>query len=248
MNKKRLERKEKFNQDCMWLFKKTIYHRGVYDNKSVFENTLPAFKKAIEKKAAFEFDVQLTNDLQVVCIHDTSMKRFFNRERDIKDISYKRLNKIRDDLQVPLLKDVLKEVNGKVELVIELKHVNSKYNSELVKRVYELLKDYKGKYVIVSFNQSMLRAYRSLDKDAYIGRNISSSAPSWFAKLMVTKDYFNFVARPDFISAGIENFDEQRLAKFKAKEYKIVGWTLKESDNKKQLKKYFDNFIIEESL
>ena len=116
MNKKRIERREKFNKDCEWLFNKKIYHRGYYNNKVIYENTIEAYSKAIENNGAIELDVQLTNDLQIICFHDTSLKRFFNRERDVKDISYKRMGKIRDDLKVPLLKDVLKLVEGKAAI------------------------------------------------------------------------------------------------------------------------------------
>lgn len=245
MSKMNQARKEKFNDECAWLFKKAIYHRGSYDNKLVYENTIKAYKQAIDKKAPFELDVQLTNDLQVVCLHDTNLKRFFNRERDVKDISYKRLNKLRDDLQVPLLKDVLKLVDGKVELIIELKSVNRKYNKELVKRVYELLKDYNGKYVIVSFNPFMLGSYRRLDKRAYLGRNGTSNTANFIEKLIVDKNYFNFLAKPDFISYDVDNFNEERLLKYKEKGYKIIGWTLKDSNRKKELKKHYDNFIVE---
>ena len=66
--------------------------------------------------------------------------------------------------------NVLKAVDGKVELMIELKNTNHKFNKILVKEVYELLKDYKGKYVIVSFNPFMLLSYKRLDKNAFIGR------------------------------------------------------------------------------
>ena len=244
MGKKSIVRKENFNKECEWLFKKKIYHRGYYDNKAIYENTIESYKKAVESNGAIELDVQLTNDLQVICFHDTSLKRFFNRERDVKDISYKRMNKIREDIKVPLLKDVLKLVEGKAELVIEFKSVNSKYNKNLIKKVYELLKDYNGKYVVVSFNPFMLYLYKKLDKKAYIGMNGSKKTRNIFERLVVEKHCFNWLLQPDFISYDIDNFDDKRLEKYKNKGYKIIGWTLK-NDNKKELKKYFDNFIIE---
>ena len=141
-------------------------------------------------KAPFEFDVQLTNDHQVICFHDTTLKRLFNRERDVSDISYKRLNKLRDDLQVPLLKDVLKLVDGKVELVIELKNSQRKLNKVLVKKVAELLKDYKGKYVVVSFNLFLLSMYKKLDENAYIGRNLSENADGFVSKMIIKNNWF----------------------------------------------------------
>lgn len=243
---KKENRKELVVKDCGWLFKKTIYHRGKFDNKNIYENTILAYKNALESKVAIELDVQLTNDGEVICFHDDSLKRLFNRERLVKDISYKRINKLRDDLQVPLLKDVLKLIDGKVELMIELKNTNSKFNKELVKRVYNLLKDYKGKYVIVSFNPFILRNYRKLDKNVYLGRIGSSKNEKFIHKLIVGKNYFNFLAKPDFISYDINNYDVKRLEKFKEKGYKVIGWALKDKTKEKELRKYYDNFIIED--
>ena len=246
MSNKVNERKEKFLNDCSWLFKKSIYHRGCYNNQDVFENTMEAYKLAIEKKAAIELDVQLTSDLQVICFHDTYLKRFFNREREVKDISYKRLNKIRVDFQIPLFKDVLKLVDGKTELVIELKSTNAKYNKILVQKVNEILKEYNGKYVIVSFNPIMLNKFKRVNKDVYIGRNGTSKTANLLEKLIIDKNWFNWWLKPDFISYDIDNFNEEYLKNLKEKQYKIIGWTLKDKERKKSLKKYFDNFIIEE--
>lgn len=241
-------KKEQFNNDCKWLFKKKLFHRGKFDNINVYENTIEAYKAAMDLKAPFEFDVQLTNDQQVICFHDTTLKRLFNRERDVSDISYKRINKLRDDLKVPLLKDVLKLVDGKVELMIELKNTKRKLNKILVEKVAELLKDYNGKYVIVSFNPFLLSAYKSLDKEAYIGRILSENTNGFVEKLIIKNNLFNFIAKPDFISYDIKNFNVEKINKFKKKDYKIVGWSLKEKEMEKDLKKYYDNFIIEGEL
>lgn len=245
---KKQNRKEQFEKDSNWLFKKKLFHRGKFDNVKVYENTMDAYKGAIDSTAPFEFDVQLTSDLQVICFHDTTLKRLFNREREVNDISYKRINKLREDLQVPLLKDVLKLVDGKVELMIELKNTKRKFNKILVEKVAELLKDYKGKYVIVSFNPFLLSMYKKLDKKAYVGRILSEDAKGFVEKMIIKNNRFNFIAKPDFISYNIDNFSEDKIAKFKEKGYKIIGWTLKDKTKEKELKKHYDNFIVENEI
>lgn len=244
MSKKDI-RIDKFNKECKWLFKKPIYHRGKFDNKNIYENTIEAYTAAINDKSPIELDVRLTSDNQVICLHDNDLKRLFNRERLVSDISYKRINKLRNDLQVPLLKDVLELVDGKIELMIEIKNLNSKLNKILVSKVYELLKDYKGKYVIVSFNPFILNKYRKKDKEAFIGRIGSSNINGFFNRLIVEKHLFNFIVKPDFISYDVTSFDKERLKRYKAKGYRITGWTLKNKDDVKSLKEYYDNFIIE---
>ena len=53
-------------------------------------------------------------------------------------------------MDYPTLKEVLKLVDGKVPLIIEIK--NSKFPGLLERKVYELIKDYQGDYVVQSFN------------------------------------------------------------------------------------------------
>ena len=51
-----------------------IAHRGA--SAYAPENTVPAFTLAAEQGATFvEFDLQLTKDRQIVCLHDNSLER-----------------------------------------------------------------------------------------------------------------------------------------------------------------------------
>ena len=243
--RKKEDRLKVFEVDYKWVYTKNMYHRGKFDNVKVYENTMEAYKAARDEKCPIELDVRLTNDMEVVCLHDASLKRLFNRDRDISDISYKRLNKLRDDLTVPTLKDVLKEIDGKVELMIELKSSTAKANSLLVKKVYEILKDYNGKYVVVSFNPNLLRKYKRLDKGVFTGRIGTGNVEGFFKKLVVSDFIFSWYGKPDFISFDVYNHDQEKLTKLKEKGYKIVGWPLKNKDDKKELSKLFDNYIVE---
>ena len=51
-------------------------HRGLFDNASdAPENSLLAFKKAVDAGYGIELDVQLSKDNQLVVFHDASLKR-----------------------------------------------------------------------------------------------------------------------------------------------------------------------------
>lgn len=241
----KIKRTEKFNNDCAWLWEKNLYHRGKYDNKTIYENTLEAYKAALDLNAPFELDVQLTNDSEVICFHDDDLKRLFNRERPVYDISYKRLNKLRDDLHVPTLKEVLELIDGKVGIMIELKTTKKRINKVLVEKVNEILKDYKGKYVIVSFNSLMLSEYRSINKDAYIGRICSNKLAKFWHRFASSANFMNWIAKPDFISCHLDGLSSKKIEKYKSKGYKIIGWTLKDKEREEEYKKYYDNFIVE---
>ncbi len=58
-----------------------IAHRGA--SAYAPENTVPAFRLAADQRAAFvEFDLQLTKDRQIICLHDASLER----TTDVEDV------------------------------------------------------------------------------------------------------------------------------------------------------------------
>ena len=98
---------------------KTIAHRGVHNNIDVPENSLLAFKKAKDLNLPIELDIQITKDNQIIVFHDYNLKRMTNIDKNIKDCTYQELTTIKllkTKEKIPLLKEVLKLINGKVLL------------------------------------------------------------------------------------------------------------------------------------
>jgi glycerophosphoryl diester phosphodiesterase len=97
-----------------------ISHRGIYDNRNVFENTLQAFDRV---KAGgiwgIEFDIQWTRDLQPVVSHDPDCLRLFKEKVRIGDLSLKSV-KSRFPM-VPPLADVIQRYGGVLHLMAEIK-------------------------------------------------------------------------------------------------------------------------------
>jgi glycerophosphoryl diester phosphodiesterase len=70
-----------------------VAHRGA--SALAPENTLAAFKKAIEDGAeGIEFDVRLSKDGEAVVFHDADLKRIGGRDEKIIDFSFEELQKI----------------------------------------------------------------------------------------------------------------------------------------------------------
>lgn len=80
-------------------------HRGASGYE--IENTIPAFKKAVEMGAGIETDVQLTKDNKLVCFHDPYIK-IEERYCLIKNFTLKELRAIKfeDSRSIPLVKEV----------------------------------------------------------------------------------------------------------------------------------------------
>ena len=97
-------------------------HRGLHDDV-LPENSMGAFKAAVEKGYGMEFDLQLTKDKKVVVHHDRSLKRVCGVERSIGELTYDELKEIKlgnSEEVTPLFSDVLKMVDGRVPMVIEI--------------------------------------------------------------------------------------------------------------------------------
>ena len=140
-----------------------ICHRG-YHNEKDTENSLNAFKNAINNDMAIELDVHLTTDNKLVVIHDSTLKRVTGKDGIVESLSTKELKenyRLLDGEFIPTFKEVLDLVNEQVPLVIELKVYKGNYKA-LAKRLKEELKDIKdkSKYMLISFDPRALLPFK----------------------------------------------------------------------------------------
>lgn len=99
---------------------KIISHRGEHDNRSIYENTLAAFDRALAQGTwGIEFDLRWTRDLQPVVTHDPDLKRVFGHDITIAEVAFDELRSRCP--QVPLLSEVVARYGRKMHFMIELK-------------------------------------------------------------------------------------------------------------------------------
>ena len=97
-----------------------VSHRGDFDNRSIFENTLPAFDRiAAAGVWGIEFDVRWTRDLVPVVIHDADTRRVFQQEIVLDQISFADLKVSLP--QIPTLEEMLQRYGKKLHLMVEIK-------------------------------------------------------------------------------------------------------------------------------
>lgn len=112
---------------------KLIAHRG--DTKNHPENTLSAFKAALENGAdAIELDVHLTNDGELVVHHDYYLGNPDNGKGKIyeKDLAYIQGLKIGDTEKIPTLEEVLELIGNKLQYEIELKGFTEEFLAQVI--------------------------------------------------------------------------------------------------------------------
>ena len=72
------------------LFFNGVAHRGLH-TETITENSLSAFKNALEHNISLELDVHLSKDNELFVCHDASLKRTTGKEGIIEDLTSKNL-------------------------------------------------------------------------------------------------------------------------------------------------------------
>ncbi len=140
-----------------------IAHRGASGQGHAPENTLAAFRKAIEIGVdAVECDVHCTKDEQVVVIHDSSLNRTTDSKGVVQKLTLDEVKKADAGSwfdpaftgeRIPTLSEVLELTKGKVVTVVEIKQEN--IADKVIKEIENA--NSAEEVVIISFHASALR-------------------------------------------------------------------------------------------
>lgn len=228
-----------------WLFNSPIAHRGLH-TKNVCENSLNAFAQAMEHGYGIELDVQLTQDGKVVVFHDLNTFRLTNKDLEVDKTEYadlKILSLGNNQEHIPLLKEVLDLVQGKVPLLIELKVYE--YNGELEKAVSKLLDKYQGEYAVCSFNHQSLKWFKNHSPQIPRGLLFGEER-----KKISLRDFFNFIyyfdaTKPNFISLN-KSLLKSKIVRFCTMiKMPMIIWTVNSAQEQKKALKRANAVIFE---
>jgi len=99
---------------------KLVAHRGDFDNQTVFENTIPAFERAVAGGVwGIEFDVRWTRDLHPVVFHDSDLQRLYGSAHKIAHLTLSELQA--DHPDIPSLDQVIGRCGKSSHLMVEIK-------------------------------------------------------------------------------------------------------------------------------
>jgi glycerophosphoryl diester phosphodiesterase len=194
-------------------FKSLKYaHRGLHGNVTgegfAAENSMTAFRRAIEAGYGIEFDVQVTKDGVAVVFHDATLTRICGVTGKVKDMTYAELREFSlsgTEDKIPTLREVLELVSGKVPLLIELKGEDT--STELCKLIAPILDKYKGAYSVESFNPFLLRWFKKNRKSVARGQlvtkiNAKKDKKNPILSFVLSGMLTNVFSRPDFIAVN----------------------------------------------
>ena len=220
-------------------------HRGLFDNKKIVENTINAFKKALIENLNIELDIRTTKDNKIIVFHDSNIERLTGINRLVKDMTYDELSKVNllnTTDKIPLLEDVLKLVNNRVTLLIELKE---NFNSNILKEFNKLLLDYNGKVLLQSFNALILEKMALTSLKRYKMGILLTNDYNGFKrslydvftyKYLIKQKYISFISSPKELVLKVKNISNKEL----------FIWTIKTKEEFIEYKKYSNNLICNE--
>lgn len=214
-------------------------HRGYHDKPRIPENSLAAFRRAVEYGLPSEFDVHLIADGSLVVFHDDDLERQTGVKGSIEAYDITNLRKLRlegTDEMIPTFDEVLDiyEDSG-LPVLIEIKCVKGNYKA-LSKAVAERLDSYKGEFVIESFDPRVLMEFRRIRPEVIRGQlsqNFFKSREGlpFYQVVMLTNLMLNVLTRPDFIAYKFTDRENRVLrAILKRKGYDEASWTIRSAD------------------
>lgn len=226
-----------------WLLNKPIAHRGLW-NRNIPENSVLAYKNAIDNGYPIEIDLYLTTDNVLVCFHDETLTRMTGVNKKIYDCSFDEIKELHlngSQYLIPTFDEVLSLCENKTPLLIEIKN---QPNSLVVDKTVERLKKYQGEFAVQSFNPLYIKKVKKLAPNfirGILGTQERENL-SLLKHVIVKKMLLNFLIKPDFISY---NKTAYPLKKRKTRKKTLLAWTVLSQEEMNECKKHVDNFIFE---
>ena len=209
-------------------------HRGLHGEGKP-ENSMSAFRAALENGYGIELDIHLLADGDLAVIHDSLLKRTTGAEGRIEDLTTGQLTDYRlegPDDPIPTFSQVLELFDGKAPLIVELKPHGSNH-AALCEAACNMLDHYRGAFCVESFDPRCIYWLRKHRPDIIRGQLIENSLKSkapypFILRLIMTLQLTNFLTKPDFVAHKFT--DRKSLSNTLVRRFwgiQGVTWTLK---------------------
>ena len=248
-----MEKKHRF------LIERPFAHRGYHSRcligskKSIPENSLGAFRLAIENSLAIEMDIHLTKDLEIIVFHDFFLGRLTTKTGFVfsKNSNYIKQAKLSNNESVPTIEDALNLIDGRVPILLEIKFSKHlKKNLEVFTRVLEKkLEGYNGDVALMSFSLDIIKYIRKRNLFGKIPLGLTTSFPtieSLDNKIKNNKIENEIISNKlQFISQNWKGINNSRIKRLKKLGIAILSWTITSEEIERSLEGLVDNITFE---
>lgn len=238
-----------------------IAHRGLHgiaaDGTRRPENSMAAFRAAVELGVAIELDLQPSSDGVAMAFHDYDLTRLTGAVGPINGVTAPDLSSIllRDsDEGIPTLADVLTMVDGRVPLLIEVKDQDGDMGPNvgiLENATMAALNGYAGAVAVMSFNPHSVTCFqrsapdlpRGLVTSAFDARHWPELTDATRERLVAIPDFDRLGC--DFISHQADALDMPRVTELKRAGAAIMCWTVRSPAQEAEARKIADVVTFE---
>lgn len=226
-----------------------IAHRGFYDEAlAAPQNSLPAFRRAVEHGIPFEFDVQLAADGVLVVVHDSVVTspdgtRLLVRETDSERLRGVELGPTKEP--IPTMAEVLDLVDGAVPLVVDVRRWGFERDDRLERQVAGLLSGYPGPAVVQSFDPLAVWRLRRLAPDRAVGQasgelRSRGGLVSLLGQAMPT----NAVTHPDFVTYELTMLPSRWTTFWRRRGIPVLAFPVESEEAADRARQLADNFFF----
>ena len=221
-------------KNLTFLKERKIAHRGIYDNVRIYENTMSSYTRALKYNYMIEMDIRLLSDGTIICFHDETPDRLLHVDGVIDKLTYDELSYM-SKYQIPKFEDVLKIIDGKVPILIEVRSEYKKGKFEA--KLAQILDQYNGLFAIQSFNIKTLKWFYKNRPDYIIGHLV--------CKKNFRKDYF--FKKYDFLDINILLYSDKRIRKMREDKL-VLGEKICNMEEYLAKKDAYDNLVYDNLL
>lgn len=226
-----------------WLTAQPIAHRGYHDlSKGRAENSMSAFRAAVDAGFAIECDVQVTKTGEPVVFHDPTLDRMTSVSGNLRDYTPQELepNKLLDTTDgIYTLSQHLDAVAGRVPLVIEVKGVEGK-DAGLVEGVAKSLKNYHGPVAVMSFDHWILAQFAKKMPDVRRGLTAEGGEETADTHRKALKQF-----DLQFVSYGVRDLPHPFVKEVREAGHPVITWTVKDPTAKALSDRFADQITFE---
>lgn len=181
-------------------------HRGLHGD-GIPENSMAAFRAALDGGYGVELDLHLLRDGNLAVIHDSLLNRTTGLAGRVEDLTTEDLKAYRlegTEETIPEFGEVLALFHGKAPMIVELKPTDGN-QAALASAACKMLETYPGVFCMESFDPKCLMWLRRNRPDIIRGQlsenyfKSRSDLPD-LLKFVLTHNLLNFLTVPDFIA------------------------------------------------
>ena len=234
-----------------WLEAYPYAHRGLHGPRTGHvENSLSAFKEAVDQGFGFELDVLLSSDNIAVVIHDHNLSPLTTQKGEVINYKAKELSRIQlvgSTETIPTLKEVLNQTNGRQPILIEIKGDQGQYN-EISRAVWKDIENYKGDVAVMSFYPEIIKYFRNNHPSVTCGLVATSlndgNLPSTYFDPSHQKKVIKEL-ETDFIAYDIRALPNLVTKHCRLNNIPVLTWTVCNCNDQDKAYKNSDNIIFE---